>query len=652
MKDMKRFGKFLGQRALLMAVALCLSINVFAQDRFQELEAQLTHLAGKVPGLNEAVDFNMNGADVQQFMSGLSRTHGLNIWVDPEVKGRVVNSFTNANVKDVLVLLCKRFNLDIEVQGNILYIGKYVAPPVEPLLVSAKVPEIQYNDQTDFISMNLRNDSIDRVAEEITRKSFKNVIVSPEARGTVIRSVFIQNRPFEKALENMLYTEGLKLVKTRDNFYRIEPDPNFVKPGTGGTRPGTRPGQTGTASARAPGFDYTVENERVTVQATETPIADIIDAISKEMHTSYSLYDVIEDKASLFIDNATYDELLARILNGTEYTYKEQEGVYLIGKRNQEGLRTTKLVRLENRTIETVIDFIPAELKTDVEIKEFAELNGLILSGSYPKIIEIEDFLTEIDQVVPMVMVEVIIVEVNKKKFLKAGLTAGIGGDPNAATTGTFNGGDGQTGGYQGDLNSSTINELIQSFNGFGLINLGNVKPDFYMSISALESDELIKIRSTPRLSTLNGHEANLKIGKTEWYAETTVNTTGNLTAVTQQQRVFKSTNADLSIMIHPYVSSGEMITLDITVDQQDFDPNSPPGQPRNQFSRSFQSQIRVHNGDMILLGGLENKEGGNTSDGLPFVARIPVLKWFFSTTTKTKNKSELNVFIKSTVIY
>jgi len=639
---------FTNMRGLLRATATVLllfcALTMQAQnERFDVLDKQLTLLATEIPGLSEQVNFSMSGASLQEFMRGLAKAHNLNLSVDPSIDARIVNNFTNARVKDVLVFVCKEYELQINFTGSILSFGKYTAPVVLTV-VEAKSIELSYDEQTNFLSLNLRNDSIEAVARAIAKVSSKNVIVSPEVRGTIVRNAFIQNRPFDYALENMAYTEGLIVTQTNDGAYRIEKNPTPVAGNP-------RTGAAGSTAAPTAGFTYVVNNDLLSVDAVGQSIADIIATVSNEMHKNYFIFNAVEGTATLSMKDVTYDEFMSYLLNGTTYTYRNQEEVYLIGKRSLEGLRTTELIRMENRTIETVIDFIPTDLKTGVEISEFAELNGLIVSGSYPNILEVKDFLTQIDQVVPMVMVEVMIVDVNKSEFMKAGLTAGLGNAPEA-TSGTFNGNGTQTGGLNMELNSESINTLINSFNGFGFINLGNVTPDFYVNLTALESDNFVRIRHKPRLATLNGHEANLKIGKTEYYAESRFSSQGQLTPTVIQETTYKNTTADLSITITPHVSSGDVITLDIAVEQSDFVGSSAPGQPRDQFSRSFQSLIRVENGDMIVLGGLESKESGNTSDGLPFLARVPVIKWFFGTTSKTKNKSELNVFIKATVIY
>ncbi len=62
-------------------------------------------------------------------------------------------------------------------------------------------------------------------------------------------------------------------------------------------------------------------------------------------------------------------------------------------------------------------------------------------------------------------------------------------------------------------LSAASVNKIINSFNGFGSMNLGKVTPNFYADLKFLEDAGKIILRSTPRLSTLNGHKAVLKSG-------------------------------------------------------------------------------------------------------------------------------------------
>ena len=101
-----------------------------------------------------------------------------------------------------------------------------------------------------------------------------------------------------------------------------------------------------------------------------------------------------------------------------------------------------------------------------------------------------------------------------------------------------------------------------------------------------------------------------------------------------------------------PLVSGDENITMSIHVVQSSFngtriEPNAPP----DMNSREFSSTIRVKNQDVIILGGLEEKTANNSGSGVPFLARIPIIKWFFSSRKKENTEKKLSILIKPTII-
>ena len=69
---------------------------------------------------------------------------------------------------------------------------------------------------------------------------------------------------------------------------------------------------------------------------------------------------------------------------------------------------------MQFRTVEDIEEIIPAELRQEVEIKVFKELNSIIVSGSRPQINEVRAFLNGIDELVPNILIEVMVVEVRK----------------------------------------------------------------------------------------------------------------------------------------------------------------------------------------------------------------------------------------------
>jgi len=631
------------KRIVYVVVFACLafSYQASAQDRFVEIENGLNNLVATSPGLNEKVELSVNEVSMQEFVRAMAMAHNLNISVDPSLRSiSIVNNFANVSVKEVMLFLCKQYNMDVEFIGSIMSLSKYEAPLEVKPAVAAKKLKIEYNKANDFLSVDLRKDSLAAVVKEITRRSGHNVIVAPGLENQLI-NVFIQNRPFDNTLDKLALANGLEVSKTDDNFYYIE------KP-EAAQKTSSRPGKGGKSRSPRKGagsMTMSVVDERITMSATDVPIVDLVAEVSGELYKQFFLFSEPEGNTTLYVEGLTYEDFLSFLLNGTEFTFRNQEDVYLIGERKLEGLRVTELVQMEYRTVESVLDFIPSELKKNVDIQEFTDLNGLILSGSSPRIREIKDFLHEVDRVVPMVQIEVLIIDVRNTVTLSTGIRAGLADEP-VSTGGTV------FPGLDITLSSQAINNVISGINGFGLVNLGKVTQNFYISLQALETQGFIKIRSTPQLATLNGHEASMTIGETRYYLETQITQLGTVTASTTTAQNYKSVNADLSITINPLVSSDEHVTLEINVKQSSFGERISEQAPYGTITRDFQSLIRVKNNEMIILGGLEDNATDDTGSGVPFLSRIPVIKWFFSSRSKKNSRSKLTIFVKPTIIY
>jgi type IV pilus assembly protein PilQ len=622
---------------LLVTFATVFFSFTFSQDRFTIIESKLKELAVKdSPGLNDKVDLSVNGVSIQDFIRGIATTSNLNISIDPLLTSKVYNNFSNVTVIDVFIFLCKKNDLDIAFVGNIISFLPYNAPKPLPETYIPKEIKITFDKNTDFISLDLSNDSLYLVAKELTRITQKNIVFAPELSSKLL-SGYILNMPFSKAMDQLSFANDIKISTVDDNVYAIEKKDKEVQ---------AKLSQSKSVTAPVQGLNIKQEpNFHVSIDAVNIPIADIVANVSKELAYNYFLFSELKGNATMKVTNVTYDQFLTYVLNATDYTYRKQADLYMIGDRNIEGLRVTKLVQLKYRTIEKIVDFIPAELKKKVDMKIFPDLNGIILSGSQPSILEIESFIRDIDQIVPVITIEVMLVDVRNSKTLSAGIEAGIGESPKP-TNGTL---------YPGvnlSLSSSAVNNIISGINGFGIVNLGSVTPKFYLTLKALETQGVLKLRSTPQLATLNGNEAKMSIGKTEYYPETQTTIIGNVTGGAQTATQWKSVNADLSLSINPIVSGNEQITLEIKVKQSSFTERISPNAPPGTITRDFSSLIRVKNQEMIMLGGLDENSVSDTGSGVPFLSRIPVLKWLFSSRTRAKSNNKLTVFIKPTVLY
>ncbi len=363
-----------------------------------------------------------------------------------------------------------------------------------------------------------------------------------------------------------------------------------------------------------------------------------------ELKSDYFLYSKLDGLVTTKVTALNLQDLLTKLFSGTKYTYLFQDSIYIIGERTFEGVRSTKRIYLKHRSIEKVLEVIPADLRKGMEIKEFTELNSLLASGSPPDIQALETFIESIDKPVPVILIEVLIVDYQRNNTISTGIQAGTGVNPNPGSGKLFPVFD-----YTFDANA--INELIGSFDGFGALNLGPVTPDFYVNLKFLEENGVLNVKSTPKLATLNGHEANMSIGNTEYYVVEQTNVSGGLNPIPITTRNYNQVQANFTLKIKPFVSSENQVTMEISVEQSDFTARISPEAPPGTVTRTFNSMIRVQGDEMILIGGLEEKSKGNSGSGVPLLSRIPIIKWLFSSRTSSESKTKLNIFIKPTII-
>ena len=316
-----------------------------------------------------------------------------------------------------------------------------------------------------------------------------------------------------------------------------------------------------------------------------------------------------------------------------------------LNNRRAQGTRGSQLNDL-NTPAEPITNILPKEVIKDLDIKVDFELNSFLVSGPAANINRFKKLIKEVDKPVPVILIEVMLIEVEKSSDVETGISWGLGDGPVNTQGRIFPETD-------ITLGANTVNKIIGGFDGFGSFNLGKVVPNFFATIKAMEKNGNIKIRSTPKLSTLNGHRAHLSIGETTYYVVTSQNFFGSQIPTTSEIRNFEPIDAELAVSIKPLVSGNGQVTLDINVVQSDFsgeriEDEAPPGLT----SREFSSIIRMQNQDLAILGGLEEKIKRDEGKGVPLLARIPVIKWLFSQRTRRDFKRKLTILIKPTVIF
>ncbi|WP_136667701.1 type II secretion system protein GspD [Flavobacterium sp. H122] len=702
----------------------------YSQDsRIQQIKNNIESVLPDSNGLSEKVNINIKEATLGNFLLAVSEIHKVNISVAPNLNQiSIVNNFTDVTVADLLVFLCKEYNLTIDFTGNILSIKPFERPVEKPIV---KNIDVQYDAGNDLVSFDLKEDKLYDAFKKIMNESGKNIVFAPGLENKLL-TAYIQKMPFDAALNKLAYANDLNVTKSKDNFYLFDQLEGSYLP-EASTEKGTNTiRQNKPQRSRKSNFFFNIldlDKKTLEVDFENTPISSIVYDIGNELGIDMFVSSPLENagNATFKAKNIGFDELLVKLFeskmdgksasgNGNSsqhsnesnfssnesFTFMKNGTIYYFGTKNQLVVRNIKSIPLMHRSIEllgnpsgegrssgrisnsgysnynnfndnklngnnfqnssnsnnlsqnsgtnnsseSILSIIPDEVKKDLDIKIDKELNSFLVNGPAANIIRFESFIKYIDKAVPVVLIEVMLLENNKSTTIETGINAGIGDKPVQTKGNVFPGAD-------ITLGAETINKIINNFDGFGSLNIGNVVPNFYLSLKALESNGNLKIRSTPRLSTLNGHKAYLSIGETTYYVVTNQNFYGSQIPQTSEIKNYQPIDAELSVAIMPLVSGDGQITMDIKVVQSSFngqkvDKNAPPGIN----SREFTSIIRVKDQDLVVLGGLEEKVKNDSGAGVPLLSRIPIIKWFFSSRKREDSKKKLTVLIKPTVIY
>lgn len=622
---------------LFVGLLFCMCGNLHAQNsetaRIAQIRARLDTLVVRDTAYLSEVDLSVGQTPLSELLRSVAQVGGVNLSVQDGANLVVSCNFSRARIADLILFLCEQYGLDIRVVGNIVSIFPYQAPVAPP-----PVPSIVYNRADSTLSYDLIAVPLREVARRLTDSSGVNLIV-PQALYERPISGYVAAMPFVEALGLLAEINKLEVTPVKGSGAWI-----FAEPVPAGG------GQVSTIQNYvrrrqfAPAQLAIDSMGRITAMIDRGNIYDIILDVCEQLKLDYFFITPVNAQTSIYLKNTDVKTLFDLLLTGTAYTYYEEGGVYMFGEAKREGLFSTRIIPMRYRTVDKLVDVIPENLKKGVQIAAFGDLNSMIASGDQRHVARVEQFLHEIDKTVPLITIEVMIVDASKDIILEAGLGLGIGTSP-TQTSGTLSPGIDMT------LGSGAVNNLIDKVNGLGIIRLGKVTPNFYASLKAMEENGTIELRSTPKLSTLNGHEAVLSSGEMQYYKETNNTYMGTQNPVQSTSYVWKSVEANMTLSITPYVSEDGHITMTIDLSQSEFTDRTEKEAPPGTTTRSFRSMIRVRNEEMVLLGGIDRQSREKSSQGLPFIARVPVLKWIFGMHKNNKQERRLNVFIKPTVI-
>ncbi|MEI2414712.1 type II secretion system secretin GspD [Orrella sp. JC864] len=280
--------------------------------------------------------------------------------------------------------------------------------------------------------------------------------------------------------------------------------------------------------------------------------------------------------------------------------------------------------------------------------------NTLIISAPEPLYRSLREVIDQLDQRRAQVLVESLIVEVTSENAAEFGIqwmtggggldgsgTSFIGGqnlggsgiNPNAATTL-----DALAGGLSLGVVRGTVNVLGQE-----IVNLG-------VLARALQRVSGTNILSTPNLMTLDNEQASIVVGRTVPFVTGSYVTNSGDGAGNPFQTIERE-DVGLTLRLRPQISEGGTVKLDLYQEVSSIDETATTSAGIITRKRALETSVLVDNGQIIVLGGLLEDSGGDSTQSVPILGSLPVLGSLFRYDRRQRTKTNLMIFLRPHIV-
>jgi len=502
------------------------------------------------------------------------------------------------------------------------------------------IPRLGPSRNEERISLTLRSIDIIEALKFFSIKSRFNIVPTQAVAGRVTLSV--ENVPVQDVFDIMLRSNNLAYEKKGD-IYNVMTEPEYK---------------------RLFGKNF-FDSRQVKVFRLRYAIPDqafgMLDAVKSEIGR---ILVEPESGSVMFID--------------TPEKIAEAEKT-LAGLEQKNAVKVFNLKYAKARDIEEQLK-LQLDVKKVGSIKADDRTNQVIVQTLPERMENIAELINSLDKKTKAVLIDIKIIKIKLSDQLDKGIqweglfnlakqyglaylgsypfsamTAGITNPPftprpNVYTNAVSNasvGSGGNIGSYPFSGTTSSLNSSAKVTPGKDMhIGIVGKKRDFDAVVNYLNTLGKSKIIASPSLAVVNNQEAKIHIGERRAYVTTTT-TTGSTTTTTSEAVTFVDVGVRLSVT--PTINDEGYITMKIRPEISsvvgEINTSSNNAIPIIDTSAA-ETTVIAKDGATIILGGMGREERLESSEGMPFLSRIPFVGMFFKSSTQRKEHVELVIML------
>ncbi len=301
-----------------------------------------------------------------------------------------------------------------------------------------------------------------------------------------------------------------------------------------------------------------------------------------------------------------------------------------------------------------------------------SDSNTLYIVATRLQHLWVEGYIAAADKPQTLIAIEVKFIETSRDPSREFGIdwssTLGSGGNARQVTNVT-SATDATTG-----LTTNTVNynnvattggyatSLANLLTGFNMNNVGSTlgfpatsvlsAQDVNVKLRALMQDQETNTTSYPRMVTLSNREVAIRAVVNQPVLDASSSaSSGSVGATTTTKVAYLPIGTVLNILPKRMQADKVLLNMAVTVSSiigtQVISGNPYP----IASSRVYSAPVEIESGYTVAVGGLDEATEKEAQTGVPFLSKIPGLKWLFDYKSRSKNHKSLMLFITPTII-
>lgn len=297
----------------------------------------------------------------------------------------------------------------------------------------------------------------------------------------------------------------------------------------------------------------------------------------------------------------------------------------------------------------------------NVQVVPDKATNTLVIMAEREDYKVMEGIIKQLDVPRAMVYIEALIMEVNTNKAFNLGVewrgltdtgkVSGVDTGQSAAFIGSGGAGTTTSPGAYNILGGLTPTAFPSGFAmgiiGAGITIGGVTFPNIGAVVQAYKTDSEVSILSTPQIMTLDNEEAEISVGSNVPYL-TRQDTTSSTTSINYNNYEYRDVGVTLNIT--PHINEEDYIRLIISQQVTKVTSAITSTTPTT-LKRTARTTVVVKDKETIVIGGLVGDSTQEDTYRVPLFGDIPLLGWLFKSKSRSREKTNLYVFLTPHIV-